>query len=425
MCRIGAPGGEGEVVGVARVGPAMSGGESGESMVELTGAEIAQCRTGAGTLRQGARAGGDVEGLVVVGDRTARALGADQGEDGGDGGRVAELLEDATHAWEGDAGKEVLQVGIQHDVLPGMGAGVGDCAAPWDESVGHTGQRDGQEDVLVNPALRGGEIAMRGGQLPDATAFLRHLKADVVRDCSHLRMKGEPAEPTDGESHGLREFRRGGKHWEPGCLELFDMGAAISEAAGDSAPQEDDVGLVPMGDVCGALPFLFGGFLLLQLLQRGAGFFIESDGGLPTLMGGVQSGAEFIHLEADLVDLGQLLGSDEPFTNHGAVDDEGARISGRRDDAGAAKGPEIVPAKGTAGGLRLLCGLGGGDGGKEVTIQRGEPLWLGARRGAACGCAAGQRRRLIVAWARGGPWCGRAGFAAKEGLQDAEDHAVI
>src|SRR5205807_1921026 len=100
---------------VSGVGPAQLFRDAAEAGVESAGDQVAEGRAGARALGEAARAGGDVEGLAVEGGDAARGFGAEEGEDRGDGRRVAELLEAAADAGEGDRGEEVGQVGVEDD----------------------------------------------------------------------------------------------------------------------------------------------------------------------------------------------------------------------------------------------------------------------------------------------------------------------
>ena len=84
-----------------------------------------------------------------------------------------------------------------------------------------------------------------------------------------------------------------------------------------------------------------GGLGLLLCLEPGAGLAVGLDGRLAGHRGLVLDRLEGrpdpLHLLADAVDLGQLLGSDQPLGHHRPVDQPGARIVGRRDQVAAAE----------------------------------------------------------------------------------------
>ncbi len=327
-------------------------------------------------MGEGAGAGGDVEGFIGVDGFAARAFGAEEREDGGDGGGVAELAEDAGDAVERDGGEEIFQVGVDDDVAFNVRRGVGDGAAGGDEAVGGVVGGDSFEDVCEDPLLGGGEVFVGSGEVAGATGFFGDGEADVVGDTGSLGVVGEPAQAGDGEIERLGEVGGRGEDGEVLGLEFFEVGSAVGQPFGDAAAEEVNVGLLALGNGFGAEPLAFGSFGLLLLLEALALFAIEFDG----LIGGVvdagEVGADLLHLVADAVDFGELLGGDEALSDHGAVDDIRARIGCGWDEIAAAE-EGVAPGGADAGG-EPGC-LGAGDGG-EVGGVEGEGVRLDLRR---------------------------------------------
>ena len=145
---------EGEVVGVAGEGPAEFVGDAGETQVQAAGDGVGQGGAGAGALRQSAGASRGVVGGAAVLDFTPGALGAEQGENRGDGGGVAQGLQETFDAGEGDGGEEVGEVGVDDDAGADVRRGVGEGAAAGDEAVGRWMDLEFLQDVGEDPLLR-------------------------------------------------------------------------------------------------------------------------------------------------------------------------------------------------------------------------------------------------------------------------------
>src|SRR4051794_11986913 len=97
-----------------------------EAAVEATAQGVGDRRARTRSLRQHALSQRDVIDLAVQLCRQARRLGAEQGEHRRHVPAVAEFLEQALDAAEGDRREEVLQVEVEDDLAAGMRRRIGD-----------------------------------------------------------------------------------------------------------------------------------------------------------------------------------------------------------------------------------------------------------------------------------------------------------
>ena len=182
---------------------------------------------------------------------------------------------------------------------------------------------------------------MRGAQGPLPAALLRHGEVDVMRPGRDLGVEGQPLQARQGQPERRGELGRRTQNRQPGAFEILDAARPLAQPARDVAAEEDDIlGLAP-GEGFGAETLALGGLGLLPGLELCAGLAIGLHGRLaghrgPMLDRG-QRRANAVHLGSDGVDLGQLLGCDEPLGDHRAIDELGSRVVGRRDQVTAAE----------------------------------------------------------------------------------------
>src|SRR6267154_881712 len=99
--------------------------------------------------------------FAVVFDFAPGTFGAEQCEDGGDGGGVTEFLENAFDARKSDGGEEVFEIEVNHGGATDVRSCVGHCPATGNETVGSIVGWNLFEDMHQDPLLRGREIVMR------------------------------------------------------------------------------------------------------------------------------------------------------------------------------------------------------------------------------------------------------------------------
>ena len=117
----------GHVVGVSGVGDAVFPGQPVDVAVHIAAHDVGKDRRGGGALRK------DILREVVALHRD----GAQYGYVPCHLGLDPEVLEGVPDHPGCDAGEEVLEVRVEHVVLPDMGLGVGSDAAPGGEAVHH------------------------------------------------------------------------------------------------------------------------------------------------------------------------------------------------------------------------------------------------------------------------------------------------
>ena len=125
-----------------------------------------------GELREPAGAVGDVEGLAVELDLVDLGLAGEQGEDRRGGLAVAEAPEGAADPLVREGREEVLEVEVEHDVGPHVGARVAHDRALLAEAVRGVVQGDLVEEVVEDPALGVLEARHRRRDPPRAAGLL-------------------------------------------------------------------------------------------------------------------------------------------------------------------------------------------------------------------------------------------------------------
>ncbi len=144
-------------------------------------------------------------------------------------------------------------------------------------------------------------------------------------------MERQPAEPRDREAQRAGHVGGSREHRQAGGLELFDVGTAIGQAAGNAAAEEDDVGGFAMSDGLGMFAFSFGGFGFFLLLDALALCVVRGNGGAGLGIGQGSVAADLEHLVADLVDLDELFGFEQAVGDQRAIDEQRAFVAGGRD----------------------------------------------------------------------------------------------
>lgn len=301
-----AAGGEGHIVRVAGVGPAVFVSETGEPEIQFSCGNVAQSWTGGGSLRKGAGADGDVQFRSCIIHELPWALGAEEGEDGGDAGAVTQGLKDAFDARKGDCGEEVFEVRIDDHVLADVRDGVAHDVAFVHESMGGIVHGDAPEDRFQNPTLSTFEFDVGRGEFTCATGLFGDLESDVMRNGGGVCVEGEPPEFGDWDFHGLGQILWSGEDREGEAIELFDVRAAVRQTSGNSPSEENDVGDFPLRNGFGALQFSCGDFCFALLFASFAGGLVGGHGEITTLPSGGWFGAGLLILDAGFVDLLQL-----------------------------------------------------------------------------------------------------------------------
>src|SRR5439155_10832278 len=127
------------------------------------------------------------------------------------------------------------------------------------------------QNVVMNPTLGCGQLAMRGAKRSQAAALLGNREVDVVNPGRHFRVEGQPAKLRDRESQAAGDISRRGQHRQAGSLQACRIAVALSQAAGDAASEEEDVAGLASLDLLGAPLAPFSRFFFLLLLESPAG----------------------------------------------------------------------------------------------------------------------------------------------------------
>ena len=187
-----------------------------------------------------------------------------------------------------------------------------------------------------------------------------------------LGVEGQPAEAGDGQAERLGQLGRGAQDGQPGGPERIEAARPVAEPARDAAAEEHDVGGLAVRDGLGPQPLPLGGLGLLPRLDPGLLLAIGLDGRLAgqrrLMLDHLEGGPDPVHLGADGVDLGELLGREQPVGHHRPVDQLGPRVVGRRDQVAAAEPgvrPEVLA-------LRRLLDLLAGDRHVVGRVQPGQ-----------------------------------------------------
>ena len=112
-----------------------------------------------------------------------------------------------------------------------------DEAAGLGKAVRGLVHRQPFEDVLKDPALGGGEGAMRSGQAAIAAGLLRHREADVVGARRNFGVKREPAQLRNREGQGGGDIGRRVQDGQLLGLQALRVARSLVQPGGHAAAQ--------------------------------------------------------------------------------------------------------------------------------------------------------------------------------------------
>src|SRR5215831_10663190 len=165
--------------------------------------------------------------FAVIFNFASGAFGGEQGEDGCDGGGIAKFLENAFDAGESDRREEVFEIEVDNSGTRNVRSGIGHRPATGNETVGCLVGWNLFQNVHQDPLLCRSEITMRSSEFAHPTAFLGHLKADIVGYGGDFGMECEPAQAGNRNVESFREVSRSREKRKLKLLQFFDVRTTI------------------------------------------------------------------------------------------------------------------------------------------------------------------------------------------------------